>query len=92
LDGIAFDGGSGIKQVDVSTDGGKSWIETTLGEYHGPYSFRRWRLSWTPPAAGAYRLLVRATSNRGETQPMTAGWNRSGYMRNVIEELPIQAG
>lgn len=92
LDGIAFDGGSGIKQVDVSSDGGKTWLPAKLGENLGPFSFRRWRMSWTPAAAGAYRLLVRATSNRGETQPAVAGWNRSGYMRNVIEELPIQVG
>ncbi len=92
LDGIAFDGGSGIKQVEVSADGGKTWLTATLGENLGPFSFRRWRLSWNSPAAGDYRLMVRATSNRGETQPAAAGWNRSGYMRNVIEELPIQVG
>jgi sulfite dehydrogenase len=92
LDGIAFDGGSGIKQVEVSADGGQSWVMATLGDDHGPYSFRRWRLSWTPATAGAYRLQVRATNNSDETQQATAGWNRSGYMRNVIEELPVQAG
>jgi sulfite dehydrogenase (cytochrome) subunit A len=92
LDGIAFDGGSGIKQVEVSADGGKTWLGTTLGENLGPYSFRRWKLAWTPPAAGDYRLMVRATSNSGETQPAVAGWNRSGYMRNVIEEMRIRVG
>jgi sulfite dehydrogenase len=89
LDGIAFDGGSGIKQVEVSADGGKSWMDAKLGENRGPYSFRRWRLSWSPTTGGTYRLMVRATSNHDETQPAVAGWNRSGYMRNVIEELPI---
>jgi DMSO/TMAO reductase YedYZ molybdopterin-dependent catalytic subunit len=89
LDGIAFDGGSGIKRVDVSADDGKSWVETTLGKDLGRYSFRRWRLAWTPPAAGNYRLLVRATANDGEVQPAMAGWNRSGYMRNVIEGLDL---
>jgi sulfite dehydrogenase (cytochrome) subunit A len=92
LDGIAFDGGSGIKQVEVSADGGKTWVETKLGENLGPFSFRRWRLSWAPPKAGAYPLMVQATSNRGETQPAVPGWNKSGYMRNAIEELPVQAG
>lgn len=92
LDGIAFDGGSGIKLVEVSADGGMNWIATTLGENHGPYSFRRWRLAWTPPAVGSQRLLVRATANDGDVQPATAGWNRSGYMRNVVEELQIQVG
>jgi sulfite dehydrogenase len=92
LDGIAFDGGSGIKSVDVSADGGKTWLAATLGEDLGPYSFRRWKLAWTPTVSGRVRLMVRATSNAGETQPAVAGWNRSGYMRNVIEELSIVVG
>ena len=36
--------------------------------------------------------MVRATTNDGDTQPEKAGWNRSGYMRNVIEELRIDVG
>jgi DMSO/TMAO reductase YedYZ molybdopterin-dependent catalytic subunit len=92
LSGIAFDGGSGIKLVQVSADGGKTWIDTKLGKDLGPYSFRRWNLAWTPPAAGAQTLLVRATANDGDVQPAKAGWNRSGYMRNVIEELKIDVG
>jgi sulfite dehydrogenase len=90
LDGIAFDGGSGIRQVDVSVDGGQTWQPTALGEDLGNYSFRRWRWTWTPAERGEVRLQVRATSAAGEVQPARAGWNRGGYMRNVIEELPVQ--
>jgi DMSO/TMAO reductase YedYZ molybdopterin-dependent catalytic subunit len=92
LDGIAFDGGSGIRQVEVSTDAGRSWQATELGEDPGPFSFRRWRLRWQPETPGDVRLLVRATSNAGETQPREEGWNRAGYMRNVIEELDVTVG
>jgi hypothetical protein len=90
VEGIAFDGGSGIRRVEFSADGGASWSATRLGEDLGGFSFRRWRTDWTP-AAGTYRLKVRAVSNSGETQPATAGWNRSGYMRNVIEEISVTA-
>jgi DMSO/TMAO reductase YedYZ molybdopterin-dependent catalytic subunit len=90
LDGIAFDGGSGIRSVEVSTDGGTAWVPAALGDDLGKFSFRRWRRTWTPPAPGEYRLKVRATSVAGETQPTVAGWNRGGYMRNVIEELPVR--
>lgn len=89
LDGIAFDGGSGIRQVDLSFDDGKSWQKTDLGNDHGKYSFRRWTMPWKPTEAGVHRLLVRATSQSGETQPLQAGWNRSGYMRNVVESLDV---
>src|SRR5207248_1339855 len=44
LKGIAFDGGSGIKDVAVSIDGGKSWLPTNLGRDLGKYSFREWSL------------------------------------------------
>ena len=91
LDGIAFDGGSGVRAVDVSADEGKTWLAATPGDDLGRYSFRRWRLAWTPPAPGAYRLRVRATGRDGRTQPDAAGWNRSGFMRNVVEELPVRA-
>jgi DMSO/TMAO reductase YedYZ molybdopterin-dependent catalytic subunit len=89
LEGIAFDGGDGIRHVEVSPDGGGTWQEAELGDDPGRFSFRRWRLSWRPSRAGRHRLLVRAVSGTGETQPASAGWNRAGYMRNVIEELSL---
>jgi DMSO/TMAO reductase YedYZ molybdopterin-dependent catalytic subunit len=92
IEGIAFDGGDGIRQVEVSVDGGKTWQVAALGADLGRYSFRRWRLTWQPPAAGPYPLQVRATSNAGETQPTTPGWNRGGFMRNVIEQVEVVAG
>jgi sulfite dehydrogenase len=89
IDGIAFDGGSGIRKVEVSADGGTNWVAATLGPDLGRYSFRRWRFTWTPAGRGSQRLLVRATARDGQTQPREAGWNRGGYMRNVIEELSV---
>ena len=88
LKGIAFDGGTGIKQVDVSTDDGKTWMPAKLGKDLGKYSFREWTLpvKLTP---GAHNLKVRATSNGGKVQPETATWNPAGYMRNVIETTSV---
>jgi sulfite dehydrogenase (cytochrome) subunit A len=89
LEGIAFDGGRGIKQVEFSSDGGASWTQAHLGTDLGNYSFRRWRAEWTPAGRGSYRLQVRAVNRAGEGQPTTAIWNRGGYMRNVIEEVRV---
>jgi DMSO/TMAO reductase YedYZ molybdopterin-dependent catalytic subunit len=89
LEGIAFDGGDGIRRAEVWADGGP-WQEAELGDDLGRFSFRRWRFSWRPTTVGRHRLLVRAVSGSGEEQPATAGWNRSGYMRNVIEELSLE--
>lgn len=90
LSGIAFDGGNGIRSVEVSADGGMTWLPAKLGNDLGRFSFRRWSFTWVPIERRAYRLRVRATNRHGETQPEVAGWNRSGYMRNVIEELQLQ--
>jgi sulfite dehydrogenase len=90
LKGIAFDGGSGIKAVDVSADDGKTWMPAKLGQDLGKYSFREWTLP-VALAAGAHVLKVRATANDGKVQPDKAGWNPAGYMRNVIEAVHVTA-
>jgi len=91
LEGIAFDGGHGIKQVQVSTDGGSHWDDARLDHDLGRYSFRRWRAVWTPQLQGVHRLMVRAVGNSGEEMPAAPRWNRSGYMRNVIDEIRVTA-
>jgi DMSO/TMAO reductase YedYZ molybdopterin-dependent catalytic subunit len=88
LRGIAFDGGKGIKDVSVSTDGGKTWTAARLGKDLGNYSFREWKLP-VKLAAGQVELKVRATSNSGETQPETPRWNPAGYLRNVVETVRV---
>jgi hypothetical protein len=88
LKGIAFDGGKGIKEVAVSTDGGKTWLPARLGPDLGKYSFRQWSLT-VKLAAGAQELKVRATSNAGDVQPAEARWNPAGYLRNVIETTRV---
>ncbi|WP_316232149.1 molybdopterin-dependent oxidoreductase [Bradyrhizobium sp. SZCCHNR1051] len=90
LRGLAFDGGTGIKQVAVSTDGGKTWTDAKLGKDLGKYSFREWKLP-VKLAAGSHDLKVRATSNSGETQPETLRWNPAGYLRNVVETVRVTA-
>jgi DMSO/TMAO reductase YedYZ molybdopterin-dependent catalytic subunit len=90
LKGIAFDGGTGIKEVAVSTDDGKSWTPAKLGQDLGKFSFREWQLPVTL-AAGPHALMVRATSNGGQTQPMKPLWNPAGYLRNVVETTRVTA-
>jgi DMSO/TMAO reductase YedYZ molybdopterin-dependent catalytic subunit len=90
LKGIAFDGGKGIKEVAVSTDGGKTWLPTKLGKNLGNYSVREWHAT-VKLTAGAHELKVRATSNDGKTQPMQALWNPAGYLRNVVETVRVTA-
>jgi DMSO/TMAO reductase YedYZ molybdopterin-dependent catalytic subunit len=89
IEGLAMDSGRGIQRVEVSTDGGKNWSAAQLDKDLGNYSWRRWRVKWTPQDRGKYRLMVRATNNAGETQPAEQ-WNRSGYQRSVIEHMDLR--
>jgi sulfite dehydrogenase (cytochrome) subunit A len=90
LKGIAFDGGSGIKDVSVSSDGGKNWTAAKLGNDLGKFSFREWQMP-LKLAAGEHELKVRATGNDGKVQPMEALWNPAGYLRNVVETTRVTA-
>ena len=62
LKGIAFDGGSGIKSVAISIDGGSTWTNTKLGDSLGRFSFREWRLNMTFAKPG--KVLLMAKYNR----------------------------
>jgi DMSO/TMAO reductase YedYZ molybdopterin-dependent catalytic subunit len=90
IKGIAFDGGAGIKEVLLSTDGGSSWITTSLGDDLGRYSFRQWMHPVTMTAPGVHDLKCRAISRTGESQPIEALWNPAGYMRNVVETVTVK--
>ena len=48
-------------------------------------------MTFTVRAPGPLKLMARATSNAGETQPLEATWNPSGYMRNVVETVEVNA-
>ena len=67
LGGIAWAGDRGVKQVEVSQDGGKSWRPAVLKR---EMSERTWRL-WAAeiePGKGTRRVLVRAMDTEGELQ------------------------
>jgi len=90
LKGIAFDGGYGITDVLLSTDGGKVWTEAKLGQDLGKYSFREWQTVVKLPA-GNHELKVRAVNRIGQSQPSEPLWNPPGYMRNVVETVRVSA-
>jgi len=90
LRGIAFDGGYGITDVEISADEGRTWRSVKLGEDLGDYSFRGWTSEIALPK-GEHKLMVRATNRIGQSQPMEPLWNPPGYMRNVVETTRVVA-
>lgn len=69
--GLAYAGTRGIKQVEISTDGGQSWSPATLGAPLSPYAWAFWQYDWRVPKADRYALLVRATDGTGKLQTST---------------------
>jgi hypothetical protein len=68
VQGYAFAGTRGIKQVEVSMDGGETWRTADLEPEISPYAWRFWRYRWTLPKPGRYALQVRATDGTGRLQ------------------------
>jgi DMSO/TMAO reductase YedYZ molybdopterin-dependent catalytic subunit len=88
--GIAMGGDRGVAKVDVSVDGGHTWLTTQLGPDHGPYSFRRWDAQ-VPIRRGRVPIMTRCWNTKNYRQPMTPIWNPGGFMRGNVETTTIIA-
>jgi hypothetical protein len=87
--GIAWDGGYGIRTVEVSVDEGRSWQSAELGENHGKYSFRTWQFTHAPRVAGRISVMARASNAQGSSQPSELIFNGPGYHNNVVQKIVI---
>jgi DMSO/TMAO reductase YedYZ molybdopterin-dependent catalytic subunit len=87
--GIAWDGGSGIGRVEISTDGA-SWQQAKLGHDLGRFSFREFSLQLPGRDGGAFVVMARATAQSGETQVEQLIHNPAGYHHNVIQRLYLE--
>lgn len=90
VNGIAFDGGYGVRTVLFSSNGGESWSEARLGPDLGRYSFREWRIA-ARLERGEHHLKVCAINRIGQSQPMEPLRNQAGYMRNSVEGVRVIA-
>jgi len=91
--GVAFDGGHGIKSVQISTDGGETWNEATLDDgKQGKYAYRAFTYAFKPQQNGSLQILSRASNHKGEVQPFAQDikWNRGGYKYNGIDEVTVE--
>jgi len=89
--GLAWDGGYGIRSVEASTDGGKSWSAASLGDDLGRYAFRPWSFALTAKR-GKNTVMVNATNKIGQTQTATLLFNPAGYHNNVMQSITLDAG
>jgi sulfane dehydrogenase subunit SoxC len=89
LTGRAWSGLGPIERVDVSTDGGASWAEATLGPLpSSSYAWRSWSFQWSAEP-GDHILASRATDATGAKQPVDSAWNRGGFQNNAVHRVPV---
>ncbi|HET7021098.1 MAG TPA: molybdopterin-dependent oxidoreductase [Xanthobacteraceae bacterium] len=87
IGGIAWDGGYGISSVEVSSDGGKTWMAATLGEDLGRFAFRTFTYDLLAKATGKQTVMARATNKIGQTQTSELIHNPAGYHHNVVHSV-----
>ena len=77
-------GGRRIVRVEVSADGGRTWIGARLDPPDSPWAWTLWRAELDLPA-GERELAVRAWDSAANTQPADVQqvWNFKGYYNNA---------
>lgn len=71
IQGLAFAGKRKITKVEVQINKG-DWMPAQLTYGPSPLAWTQWYLTWSIPAAGTYRLGVRATDDTGFVQNQEA--------------------
>ena len=87
--GIAWDGGYGIRLVNVSANGGKDWRPAELGPDLGRFAWRQWSYTIPAPGAGNYEIMASATNRVGASQVFEPVFNPAGYHHNVVQRLNV---
>jgi len=91
ITGVAFnDGEAPITSVEVSTDGGKTWMNATIKPAESPWAWHHWSVKGKL-VSGANQLVSRATDALGRSQPIDglARWNPRGYEWNGADRVEV---
>jgi len=89
IQGVAWAGEADVTKVEISVDGGSSWLPAQLGKDKARFAWRMFSLQWKAPKPGDYVIMSRATDSQGRTQPAAPVWNPSGYLNNAIDQVKI---
>ena len=86
--GYAWAGEGVVTGVDVSTDGGTTWVAASLTGPAHRYGWRRWEHLWVAPS-GPQTVMARATDSLGRVQPGSRARDPQGYRWNVIHAVRV---
>ncbi len=82
--------GSLIKQVEVSTDGGKTWQPATITDGNEKWAWTFWEIR-LQLEAGTHEIIARTIDAEKNVQPedVKEVWNFKGYMNNAWHRIRI---
>jgi len=94
LTGLAWSGRGKIERVEITTDGGRSWVKAQLQEPRLPMAFTRFRLPWRFEGREAV-IASRAVDESGYVQPtrealIAARGTNSAYHFNGIKYWKVR--
>ncbi len=91
LQGYAVATARAVARVDVSADGGRTWVQAELAhDPAAPWSWTLWRIEMDLPR-GRHELAVRAWDSAGQTQPALPDdvWNFKGYLSTAWHRVHV---
>jgi sulfite oxidase len=91
ITGVAWTGTGTVSQVEISSDGGRTWQPARFTSDAHPGAWRLWEANMTLRSAGDQRVRARAADTAGHTQPEHATPNPGGYGNNSIHEVRFHA-
>jgi len=89
--GLAWTGTGTIQDVAVRIRADAAFVAATITTADRiPGAWVRFEAPIDLPAAGDYAIASRATDTGGNAQPAAAVWNKSGYLYNAIDPVPVR--
>jgi DMSO/TMAO reductase YedYZ molybdopterin-dependent catalytic subunit len=75
---------AGIDRVEVSVNGGETFVRAALDERHG-WAWQGFSLSWAPDRPGEAVILARASDAAGAAQPYDGARNAMHGIRVIVQ-------
>lgn len=82
----------GVARVDVSIDGGDSWVQAELVSQPSAWAWCQWRTTMPVPP-GEIEIIARAWDTTAAMQPESTAqlWNPKGYVNNSWPRIHVHA-
>jgi DMSO/TMAO reductase YedYZ molybdopterin-dependent catalytic subunit len=92
IDGVAWAGERKVSKIELRFNGSGPWQPVVLGESPTSMVWVPWTYAWTIPRPAQYLIEVRATDDRGDSQPLLRDRDRKDYYElNTPHRIMVEA-